>query len=377
MNKNTFSDMIISDDFFEETAAAPDEHDPFCNSSEYHNYSENYSEILPFIFFRSKELSAAPSEYESKKLKLFYNKTGMILSSGIMLKTAIFLILCIISFLSMKTIGSGTGFFEAYLSDYTIKYAFLTISTVISSCFIVVTGCKCTNISPSAFFKSRNSERAGEMLTFFMTACFITSIQNIINTALSFITGSDSLFRPVFSEDVKQMIVIMLYSAVVVPVCNGLIFQGFVLKNMSRAGQRFGIISTSLLFALAGGSIYSVITGFFMSVLFSKITIKYNTIFPAILINMLVTASNMIIYAFGDVFYNSYQFIILIWSALLFLTGIFFTVFSILKYPLPETLESQKARTSKLFFRSAFLLMTVIFYIVIIIADLSAALIYF
>lgn len=377
MNEKSISDIIGSDVFYEEKTAAPDEHDPFCNSSEYHNYSKNYSEILPFIFFRSQELSKTPSEHESKKLRHFYNCTGIILSSGIMLKTAVFLTLFIISFFSMKTVNPGTGFFEAYLSDYTVKHAFLTVSTVISSVFIVMIGAKCTGIPPSSFFKSRNSERTGELLTFFMTACFITSVQNIINIALSFFTGKTALFRPVFSGDIKQMLVTILYYAAVIPICSGLVFQGFVLKNMSRAGQRFGILSTSLLCALSCGNIYGIIPGFFMSVLFSKITIKYNTVFPSVLINMAVTASNMIIYAFGDVFYNSDQFIIAVWSALLFLTGIFFTVFSILKHPLPESLDNQKTRTVKLFFRAPFILITILFYIVIICADLSAAFPYF
>lgn len=377
MNENSFSDIIGSDAFFEEKINLPGEHDPFCNSSEYHNYSENYSEILPFIFFRSKEFSGTPSVYESKKLRRFYNRTGMILSSGIMLKTAVFLTLFIISFFAMKKINPGTGFFEAYLSDYIIKYSFLTVSTVISSVFIILTGAKCTGVSPSSFFKSRNSERTGELLTFFMTACFITSVQNIIYITLSFLTGKDALFRPVFNGNIKQMLITILYSAAVIPICSGLVFQGFVLKNMSRAGQRFGILVTSLLCALSCGSIFGIVPGFFMSVLFSKITIKYNTVFPSILINMAVTASNMIIYAFGDVFYNSDQFIVIIWSALLFLTGIFFTVFSVLKHPLPESLENQKARTLKLFFKSPFLLITILFYIVIIFTDFTALLTYF
>ena len=377
MNENSISDIIGSDVFSEENTEIPGEHDPFCNSSEYHNYSENYSDILPYIFFRSKELSHTPSEYESKKLRHFYNRTGILLSSGIMLKTAIFLILFIISFFAMKKINPGTGFFEAYVSDYIVKYSFLTVSTVISSVFVIMTGARCTGVSPSSFFKSRNSERTGELLTFFMTACFITSVNNIINISLSFFTGKEALFRPVFNGDIKQMLVTILYNAAVVPICSGLVFQGFVLKNMSRAGQRFGIISTSLLCALSCGSIYGIVTGFFMSVLFSKITIKYNTIFPSVLINMAVTASNMIIYAFGDIFYNSDQFIVIIWSALLFLMGIFFTVFSVLKHPLPESLENQKTRTVRLFFRSPFILMTVLFYIVIIVTDFCTVFTYF
>lgn len=377
MNENTFSDIIETADFFEEKESIPDEHDPFCNSTEYHNYSESYSEILPFFFFRSKELPPNSSEYESKKLKHFYNTTGIFLSSGIMLKTAFFLILFIISFFTMKKTNPGIGFFDAYLSDYTIKYSFLTLSTVFSALFIVLAGCKCTNISPSSFFKSRNSERTSEMFTFFMTACFVSSIQNIINTALSFFTGNEALFRPVFSDSIKQMLVIMLYNSVIIPICSGLVFQGFVLKNLTRAGQRFGIISTSVLYALSCGSVYSLIPGFFMSVLFSKMTIKYNTVFPSILISMAVSAANMIIFAFGDIFMNSYQFIIMIWSAFLFLTGIFFTFFSIMKHPLPKSVKSQKSRTLSLFFRSPFILITVIFYIAVIIADFKAASFYY
>lgn len=366
-NNNTVPELFSEEEYI------PTEKNPFCNYSENISYKESYSDVIPTFFFRNNQLSLKPSRYESAKLRYFYNLCGTILISGTFVKTIIFLVFYAIVLMhtcsQYNSINSTAGFFRQFISNPSIRYSLLSIATIISALFIFKTGCRFSKLRTCSFFRNNHSAKTSEIISFFMTGIFITSIYNVIYLAKPFIPEMLTVSRPVFSTDILQSLLFFMYTCLVVPVCEGFVFRGFILKNMSRADQRFGIIFTSFLCAISCGNFLEIIPGFMMSLLLCKITTKYGTLSYPIIMHITINICNTIILAYGDIFFNSNIFVLQIWTAITFMSGGFFAIYSFFKEPLPKSTKPQRKRSVKLILRTVTILPLIVLYIFLMSAN--------
>lgn len=73
------------------------------------------------------------------------------------------------------------------------------------------------------------------------------------------------------------------YSVILAPIFEELIFRGFFLSKLKQYGPKFAIVTVSLLFALLHGNLPQTIPTFFLSIGLCILTLKSNSIYPAIL----------------------------------------------------------------------------------------------
>ncbi|MBR6598854.1 MAG: CPBP family intramembrane metalloprotease [Oscillospiraceae bacterium] len=368
MNENfLFEDQTLKTDIFSDYEDTPTEKNPFCNDSEYSSYNESYSHVIPTFFFRNDPLSIKPSRYESSRLRYFYSLSGSLLISGVLIKTILYLIFYVLILMYTGSLyhskNSISGFFRQFICDNSVKYGLLSISAIISSAFVFKVGCRYSALKTSSFFRNNHSARTSEIISFFMTGIFLTSVYNLMYLTATFFPGIFKNPRPIFTDNIPQSLLIAMYTCIIVPVCEGFIFRGLVLKNMSRAGQRFGIIFTSLLCALSCGQFIEIIPCFMMSVLLCKITNKYGTLTHSVIMHVTVNICNTIILAYGDIFFNSNIFATQIWTFITFISGGFFAIYSFFKEPLPKSTKPQKNRSTKLIFRTFTIYLLIILYI--------------
>ena len=368
-NSNFTSDTLFK--IYDDT---PTETDPFCNYTEYDNFNESYSEVIPTFFFRDKKCSIKPSSYEKKKLRYFYNITGLLLSAKFIIEISIFLLFSIITFLISFSFTSSLSLYSASFSDYTIQYSFKTISLIISTLSVFFAGCRYSSLKPADLIKSKVKLKTEDVIFFFMAALFVISIQNICNMSFSYLTGDYNSYGLHLKKDILHIVSAAIYTCIVIPVSDGLIFRGIMLKNLSRVSQHFGIIMTSILCALSTVRFQNIIPAFLLSLLMAKLTVKCNSVTPSIIINIITNISSMIISVYGIYAWNSDTTITKLWTAITFITGGFFAAVSILKYPLPKSNKLQKKRTLPLFLTSVFILLIFILYITAASANLLKSL---
>lgn len=352
-----------SSDIFSDSVDTPSDYNPFCNSAEVISFNEDYSSVVPTFFFRTQASSVNPSKYEALKIKHFYNTAGTFLLTKLMIEFILFFVFNIVlMYLSSSDISQRQSY-QSLISNNSVIHGFKILSTVITTLLIFRMGCRLSGLKPSSLFQNNHKARTSEIISFFMTGIFISSIYNLIIIVCNEFFPSVPVTQIKFTNNIPQILLIIISTCFVVPVANGIIFRGIVLKNMSRVSQKFGIIISSVLCALSSGQAIAFIPCFLMSVMLCKMSIKYNTIFTSVVINITINICNVIIYAYGDLFYSSDPMIIRMWSAITFMTGGLFAVYLLLKEPLPYMNKAQKQRAFPILMQSASTILVFIFYI--------------
>ena len=169
------------------------------------------------------------------------------------------------------------------------------------------------------------------------------------------------------------MIVTMIYTCIVAPVTEELVFRGFLLKNMSRVSQKTGIIITSIMFGLFHGNIPQAILAFILGIFLAHITIKHNSVIPAIIVHATVNSFSMIntiVYEFlnegiADLIFGGLFLLIIFGGLALFIYSLVTK-----KGSLPKSTIAQRKRGLSLVFSSWVFLIAFIAYVIVTLASL-------
>lgn len=352
-NRSYFDDILS----FFGLSEKPTEKDPFCNPTENLEYRESYSHIIPAFFFRTTKCHKKPSKAERKKLRYYYNSTGVILLAKLVIEIAACLMFYVLLLLGSVSFTPSVNLFYSALSDDTVRYAFRTIAVIISTIAVFFAGCRFTDLSPTRLVKSCRAISTGDIVICFMTGIFFAGLSNLMSFSVPSACGGYMPSAMHLEKNWMTAAITALFSCVVVPVTDGLIFRGVVLKNLSRASQRFGIIMSALLCALATCSLPAVIPAFFMSVLLGSMTVKHNSMIPSILIHMTVNFSCMIISVYSTFAWGSGDTIIKVWTMITLVVGGIFAAVRIAKDPLPKNKPEQHRRTLPVALSSVFIVL--------------------
>lgn len=99
-------------------------------------------------------------------------------------------------------------------------------------------------------------------------------------TSLGISANTSWAYNPIF---------FVLY-VIATPIVEEIAFRGILLRVLGRYGNYFAMISCSLVYAILHGSIAEVIPTFFLSVILIKITLKYRSIQPAVVVHIVFNA---------------------------------------------------------------------------------------
>ena len=99
-----------------------------------------------------------------------------------------------------------------------------------------------------------------------------------------------------------------------------MLFRGMLLKVFSRANQRFGIFATAIFFGIAHGNLPQFILAFTLGIFLAHITLKHNSIVPAIVVHIFVNTFSTVFGLVSDI-NNTISFISLVILFTLTLVG--------------------------------------------------------
>jgi len=281
-----------------------DPKNPFANETEFADYNSDYGEIVPQIRMEGCEIPLFPNARERRRIRKYQNIVGGYLFCHLLLMNVLTL-LFMEGYLALQKMidsrASGGTLPENYLSlaseyfENSSSYMAVTM-LVIASCSVLVVwfGCKSTKIPISTLFQTK--EFSPSLAVSYVAIALL--LQNLTGWIA---VGIDALMEGVgvsdftpdlgVSQNLRSVIVSFVYSVIVAPITEELLVRGFVMKNLCRCGQRFGIIMSAFFFGVWHENIAQFVLAFAAGCFFGYITVKHNSLIPSMICHICVNLS--------------------------------------------------------------------------------------
>ena len=122
----------------------------------------------------------------------------------------------------------------------------------------------------------------------------ITVLTTYTGSFLNFLlhpAGSEFAFIGHFTTRaniIRNILYLLLY-VLLKPVCDEYIFRGIIQRQLGHYSRFFGVLASSLLYAIAQPSLSDAIPAFFLGWYLALVTLRYHSIRPAVTIHVLVS----------------------------------------------------------------------------------------
>ncbi|MBQ8687860.1 MAG: CPBP family intramembrane metalloprotease [Ruminococcus sp.] len=269
-------------------------YDPFDNPTENCAYRTDYRMIEPAIGQPGYELPLLPEKAERKRIRSCFNTVGAgLLLGAVFVNVAFYLI-----FMVLEIIMAGGGDFSALMDvENYINYRSSIMMGLNGLLFLIanavpaVVGCHITGIRVRTLFRPLDVKKSC-IVRYMTIGIFIQAITGILYTLLNSLMEAGGIqdYTPEIDTffSAKSIVVSGLYTCLIAPVTEELLYRGFVLKNLSRVSQRFGIIISAVLFGLAHENIAQFVLAVPAGIFMARIAVKHNSLIPSILVHMAV-----------------------------------------------------------------------------------------
>lgn len=335
----------------------------------YMNYSGGYPPpqyypappVKPVIF-QPNGIPVEPLPEEKKYIKNKYNWVGGVL----LIHVVIMIVLMIVTMLFQDKM-------EYSLMLMSVNAVCVTIANILA----VIIGCKATKIKLKPMFNVQKV--SGRFLTFavfiglgIQGACFfsVSIMSSILYSAGIDITSS----FPDIEMTTSATIVSLVYTCILAPIFEELLFRGFVLKNLSRFNTTFGIIASGLLFGLFHGNLMQFVTASILGMFLAYISVKSNSLIPSIAVHIAVNTTLALLELIVDAINADLtNVVIIIWFLAMVILGSVLLIIAVVKYKhkIPKQNIPQKKRGFILFFSSCNIIIFIIFYFLQIVSTIS------
>lgn len=287
-----------------------DPFNPFDNPTENLDYNDDYTEIVPQIVLDGCKIPNIPSAAEKKRIKHFYNIAGGGIAFhfliSLLLSNALYLIVTFIIMISKNIslsdfLSGSSGSIINFINTSSIAPAIALITYLTANTAVFFFGTKLAGIKIKSLF--RTSElKVQSIIKYIFIAFFLQYAAGIVINLMSLLMQNADVYGNAQSLTTyyspKYAVISILYSCIVAPVTEELLYRGFVLKSFSKASQRFGIFMSAFFFGISHGNIAQFLFAFTMGVFMAFIDIKHNSVLPSIIVhtsvNILATSSTII-----------------------------------------------------------------------------------
>ncbi len=290
-----------------QTDAPPiDPHDPFDNETEFHDYQPDYGYIVPQIRIPGCRIPLMPNRMEKKKIRKYCNIAGGGVLAHFLLTNVLAVLMISILYGVIAGIDSSrvaelprnySTLLENYFSNSSAYIAMTLIIYLICNAGVALIGLRISKISVSSLFQTKDLT-APRMLSYvfiaigLQLACGWLSvlITNLLSAAG--VTAYEADFST--TTEVKSVVLMAIYTCIIAPVTEELFYRGFLMKNLSRVSQRFGIMASAVIFGLAHQNISQFVLAFVVGVFMGYLTVKHNSLVPSIIAHVAVNTMSEI-----------------------------------------------------------------------------------
>ena len=353
-------------------AVTIDPQDPFDNETEFHEYAEDYGEIVPQIRIPGCHIPLKPNRRERSRIRHYHNTVGgaLLLHFVVSNALAIGLMMLVTALLyGIDTVRAGGTLPADYdLRAETLLYDGATMTAVNLLIFGLVNavtaliGLRVTKIRPASLFRTKG-------FTIWHAAayiCIIITIQCTMGYAADFLTDmlSSVGIEPYEADfetlpEIKCTILSVIYSILIAPVTEELLMRGFVLKNLSRVSQRFGIFMSAFLFGVWHENLGQFLLAFVGGIFFGYLAVKHDSLLPSIVCHMFVNGVAEL-FSICDTYgwYDLYDVLDMIYMGVAAF-GVILLVVMFIRERLPKTVPAQTERGLRITLTSPLLLIAI------------------
>lgn len=300
MNEFFTEDINEDIDYEEETIDLIDPFNPFDNPTENSRYNESYVDIVPQIQLEGCKIPNIPSPEEKSRIRKFYNLAGggiifhfvMALVLVNAFNLTILLVMMFMNGMSFSEFINGkANEIQQYINTTAISPAITILSYLAANLSAFFIGTKIAGYKLKSFFRTTDFTFLN-VIQYILIAFFLQYIAGTaINIVQMLMAGSDvfgtsTSFNNYYTP--KYALLTIMYSCIVAPVTEELLYRGFVLKSFSRVSQRFGILLSAFFFGLSHGNIAQFILAFSVGIFMAYIDIRHNSILPSIIVHIAV-----------------------------------------------------------------------------------------
>lgn len=270
--------------------------DPFKNPTEYRGYSGDYSEILPEINEPGFEIPLEPDYREKKRIKRFYAIGGgcaFIRFAAADWIASLLIILISHILIRINPDADGTSIIT-YMKGSAIFASVNMLVYLLANVLTALAGLRLAKIKVGELVKTRNyspwSALHHCLIAIFLLLASILASDFIEDIFSHYGTTTNVLNLEGTAVTSMGAAVMLIYRCIIAPVTEEFFFRGMLLKTFSKANQRFGVFATAVFFGLAHANIPQFILAFIIGIFLAHITLKHNSIIPAIVVHIFVNS---------------------------------------------------------------------------------------
>lgn len=359
---------MTNEPFTEETTGQIDPQNPFDNALENSAYRTDYRRFLPQILLPGFQIPLFPERDERRNIRRQMNTAGAGMLLGTLIAQLLFplavllLLLCMDGTTASYFNGDQSGAVRTIMNSG-IYMALHCLILAGSNVLVALLGCRRIRQSLGGLF--RTTDFSGWKA--FQYICIGIGLQYVavlIYAVLKYVGQGLGMEFPEVSFDYFQTgqstMLVLLYTCILAPITEELLFRGFLLKSLSVVSTRFGVIVTALLFGLMHGNVQQGILGVLVGLFLGKIVIRHNSLTPSILAHIALNTSSTLISVLlallpeniGNVAILPLEFVVLAMAVM----GVAFWFGKERKEPLPYPTQKQATR-NRVFWSSPLLLL--------------------
>lgn len=349
------------------TQSQIDPQNPFENSLENAAYRTDYRRTLPQILLSGFEIPLFPEREERRAIRKSMNTAGLGVFLSCLISQTLFTILMLVIFILMG--GSLMDYFSGDTSDVMTYFQnsalLMALNALVFSVLnvtVALIGCRSMRIPTPSLFQTQDFT-VGKAVQYMTIGIGLQCVAGIVYSILSWLMSQNGMEMTEvdfsYFSSAKSTIVVALYTCILAPVTEELLFRGFLMKTLSKVSIRFGIVMSALLFGLMHGNVGQFLLGFLVGMFLGKIVARHNSLLPSILVHAAINTMSFVL-SLGQEFLADgigaavFGILALGYYAIS-LVGVIFWFLKERKYPLPYPTQKQATR-NRVFWSSPWLL---------------------
>ncbi len=269
-------------------------YDPFDNPTENCAHRTDYRDVNPMIEMPGYELPLLPERAERKRIRHYFNAVGMgLLLSAVAVNVVFFIVTLILEMI----MADSSGYSSLMDAENYIYYGSSILIAMNGLLFLIanvvpsVVGCHMTGIRLRSLFRPMDVKK-GQLVRYMFIGIFLQALTAILYAIVSSVMEAGGIqdYAPEIDTyiNAKSIVATGLYTCIIAPVTEELLYRGFALKNLSRVSQRFGIFASAVLFGLAHENIAQFLLALPTGIFMARLAVKHNSLIPSILVHMAV-----------------------------------------------------------------------------------------
>ncbi len=359
-----------------------DPQNPFDNPLENREYRTDYRRTLPQILLPGFQIPLFPEREERRGIRKAMNAAGLGAFAGCLLSQILFTVLMLILLALMGCSLSeyfNGGEAVTYFENSTMFIALNTLVFTTLNVLVAGIGCRSQRITMDSLFQTSDFT-VGKAFRYISIGMGISCIAGILMSVVNWIVeqnGSEMVDVDFsYFQNGKSILVTFLYTCILAPVTEELLYRGFLMKTLSKVSIRFGILISALLFGLMHGNLTQCVLGVMVGIYLGKIDTRHNSLLPSILVHGSINTFSMLLSLTEEVGTGVFGTALLSFLAILYygiaLTGVIFWFVTERKQPLPYPTQKQAVR-SRTALTSPWLLVAIVFEFALMLMDEFAA----